>query len=263
MPLTARPSPRRRAAGRRRRRRACGGRAPAPRRGSPRDGTSSTSHRDPSGRPAKPRTRHAESACTPTGVWQVAPSAGTTARSASRHAVVRRMADGGATSRRTGCPPAPGPRSRPAPARGRTPRRSARRLPRGGGRAGRARRRRARARRPRRPRACASRVSTLPRSSHDLEVGPRRQQLRAAPQRARPHPRALAHVVERVLADQHVERVGAARRGRPGRSRRRARPARPWPSAPRGRSRRPAARPRARRPSATCRRARGRRRRRW
>ena len=110
------------------------------------------------------------------------------------------------------------------------------------GRAARARRRRARARRPRRRRSLRSRVSTLPRSSRDLEVGPRGEQLGATPQRAGADARALAHRVERVLADQHVERVGAARRGDDGRCPPPARRARPWPSAPRGRCRRPAAR---------------------
>ena len=94
----------------------------------------------------------------------------------------------------------------------------------------------------------------------DLEVRPGGEQLRAAAQRARPDPRALAHRSQRVLADQHVERLRPPRRGRDHRARPRARPGRPWPSGRRGRSRPPAARTPARRPSATCRRGRDRRR---
>ena len=63
------------------------------------------------------------------------------------------------------------------------------------------------------------RVSTLPRSSTDLEVGPHRQQLGAAAQARGADPRALRHVVER---------------GRRRRSRRRPGPRAPAPRRSRG-----------------------------
>ena len=53
----------------------------------------------------------------------------------------------------------------------------------------------------------------VPAQLADLEVRPRGEQLRAAAQRAGPDAGALAHVRERVLADQHVERLGPAGRG--------------------------------------------------
>ena len=186
---------------RRRGRRSCapapGSSSTAPARAAPRRqrrravAASSSSHAEPSGRPTKPRTRPPP-ANTPTGVWHVASST--------------RTACALGVQRTRGCargPPAPPRRGR---ARARLQRQralagrgdedaaaSAARPPRRDGQpvAGPAAASTSASTSP--AARLRSRVSTLPRSSHDLEVRPRGQQLRAAAQRARPDPRALAH----------------------------------------------------------------------
>ena len=222
MPRRHAPSPRRRAAGRRRRPRASGARAPRrsptvqlvesptpTRRGGPRSRgmrnriCDEIAHGLPRERdnslPRRARGPFGRQAC-----------------HGAPHGTRRRR------HRRRGTRSWPGRRSRPArrPGTNTSPAQRAARLARGGP-GGRARRRRARARRPRRPRSLRSRVSTLPRSSRDLEVRPRGEQLRAAPQRAGPDAGALAHRVQ-ASARRPARRSGSARRGaddelRPGR----------------------------------------------
>ena len=115
------------------------------------------------------------------------------------------------------------PRAHPAPAPAASRRTTARRSPRRGGPAGQGRQR-ASTTASRRPVATdASRVSTLPRTLDDVEVGPRGQQLGAPAWRPGADDRAGGQGRQRepVAGDEHVARVGALRYGGEDDSRRR------------------------------------------
>ena len=166
---------------------------------------------EPSGRPTNPRTPLAGGEDADRRVAGRLQSADDVALGVER-GVGRRVVGAQRPPTPRGSPRGPGSRSRPGRRPARRRRRAAARPP--------------RARRPSRssPAAAstststspaarlASRVSTLPRISRHLEVRPHGEQLRAAAQRARPDPRALAHRRQRVLADEHVERLGPPRR---------------------------------------------------
>ena len=199
------------------------------------------------GQPDEPAQACRRRAWIPTGVWQLASSTRTAARSARRAGegacvvrdrstrVVRAVVARARLAARA-CPARA--RARTSSVSARRPRRDAEPLEPGGGEHERVR--------PRRASSLRSRVSTLPRSSTTSRSGRAASSCARRRSDARADARALAQR-RRASARRPARRAASARGAASptsSRARRPARPARPWPSAPRGRSRPPAARPR-------------------